>query len=107
MLVPPCGRAGRATTAIIKTGTGRWTLSGSNTFTGPTAVRQGTLALARPHSLGAGGEVSVADGATLELNFQGELKIRALTLSGVVQPAGVYTAKTAPKYLRGPGQLRN
>ena len=38
--------------ALIKTSTGTWTLSGSNTYTGATSVNQGTLALGAGGALG-------------------------------------------------------
>ncbi len=103
----PYDRKGQATTAITKTGTGRWTLSGTNTCAGPTSVVQGTLSLARRDSLAAGSEVSVADGAALELLFRGEIRVGRLTLGGKIQPAGTYGAANAQEFLRGPGVLKN
>ncbi len=54
-------------TAITKTGTGTWTLSGANTNTGATAVNQGTLRL--NYDTGAGGTDSnkIADAGVLTL----------------------------------------
>ena len=42
----PYDRKGGARTSLKKTGMGTWTLSGHNTYTGKTAVAQGTLSLA-------------------------------------------------------------
>ena len=53
---------GTAATALVKTGTGRLTLSGVNTYTGNTTVSAGTLAV--DGALGASA-VSVASGAAL------------------------------------------
>jgi autotransporter-associated beta strand protein len=103
----PYDRQGAATTAVIKTGTGTWTLSGDNRYTGPTTVTQGTLVLTSTRSLGANAEISIADGAQLDLRFQGELQVRKLTLGGVVQPAGVYHAANASKFLKGTGVLKD
>jgi hypothetical protein len=42
----------------------------------------------------------------LDLNFKGELKVRKLTLGGVVQPTGVYGAEDARKFIEGAGVLK-
>ena len=88
----PYDRKGLARTLLTKTGTGTWTLSGSNSFSGPTTVAQGTLSLASTESLGPKTEVIIASRATLELNFNGRMKVRGLCLGGEVQPPGEYRA---------------
>ncbi len=54
-------------TAVIKDGSGTLTLSGSNSYSGGTTIRDGTLKLGSANTLG-GGTVTVQDGATLDLN---------------------------------------
>jgi autotransporter-associated beta strand protein len=49
------------------TGTGTWTLSGSNTYTGSTSVTSGQLTLAHGAALGATSALTVNSGATLGL----------------------------------------
>jgi len=100
-------RNGRAMTSLTKSGTGTWTLSGSNTYTGPTTVTKGTLSFTNARGLGDKTEVSVADGAMLALNFKGEMLISKLTLDGKPQPAGIYSAATSPKFIKGDGILKN
>ena len=78
----------------------------STTYTGPTTVTAGTLALATARSLGEKTEVAIAEGATLELKFEGEMPIRKLYLDGKPQPAGRYDAKNSPKYIHGNGVLK-
>ncbi len=68
-------------------------------------MTQGTLSLANARSLGTNTEVSIAAGATLELNFKGQISVRQLTLDGKPQPPGSYTAATAPGFLKGNGVL--
>ncbi|MCY2952546.1 MAG: autotransporter-associated beta strand repeat-containing protein [Planctomycetota bacterium] len=92
-------------TAVTKSGTGTWTLSGINSYTGPTKVTQGTLALANALTLGDKADVYISEGATLGLNFQGEVKVRKLTLGGTVQAAGTYSAAHVPKFIKGTGSL--
>jgi autotransporter-associated beta strand protein len=99
-------RKGKAVTAITKTGTGTWTLSGTNTYTGPTTVKQGTLLLANVHSLGNKTEVSLVEGGMLDLAFQGEMPIGKLSIDGKLQLPGTYNAENLPKFLRGMGTLK-
>ncbi len=106
-IVNPHDRAGQATTAVTKSGTGSWTLSGTNSYTGPTRVAGGTLALASAHSLGDKTAVYISEGATLDLNFKGEMRIGKLYLDGKLQPSGAYRAENAPKFIKGKGVLRN
>jgi autotransporter-associated beta strand protein len=101
----PHDRAGKATTSVTKSGTGTWTLSGTNTYTGPTTVTQGTLSLTTTRGLGPDSEVSVAAGATLDLNFKGQMKVRKLSIDGKPQPAGTYNTTGLPKVLKGTGLL--
>jgi autotransporter-associated beta strand protein len=50
-------------TRVTKSGTGTWTLSGANTYTGTTSVDAGTLIISGTHTGGAA--YTVASGATL------------------------------------------
>jgi autotransporter-associated beta strand protein len=102
----PYDRKQAASMALTKTGTGTWTLSGANSYTGPTTVTQGTLSLANASSLGDKSEVSIADGATLDLNFEGEISISKIYLGGKLQPGGRYDAKNSPRYIQGKGVLK-
>jgi fibronectin-binding autotransporter adhesin len=54
--------------ALTKTGTGTLTLSGANTYTGATTVSAGTLQLGASNVLSNSTAVTVASGATLNLN---------------------------------------
>ena len=104
-ITDPHDRAGKATTAINKSGTGKWTLSGTNTFTGPVTINGGTLAIASERSLFAKCEITIASGAKLELNFKGQMKVRKLTFEGKEQPAGTYPATGALGFIGGAGVL--
>lgn len=53
---------------LIKQGTGNLTLSGANTYSGPTNVNGGTLTLAGGSAIANTGAVTVAGGATLALS---------------------------------------
>src|SRR5262249_36525291 len=51
---------------FTKTGSGTLTLRGVNTYTGPTLIGLGTLALAASGSIGGSSTITVASGATLD-----------------------------------------
>ncbi|MCX6880280.1 MAG: autotransporter-associated beta strand repeat-containing protein [Verrucomicrobia bacterium] len=103
----PHDRKNEATLALTKTGTGTWALSGVNSYTGPTTVTQGTLSLTNTRSLGGKADVYISEGATLDLNFEGEMRIGMLYLDGKPQPPGKHGAANAPKYIHGKGILMN
>ena len=104
-IVNPHDRAGKATTAVVKSGTDTWTLSGTNSYTGPTTVTKGTLSLASAHSLGEKTEVRISEDGMLELNFKGDMSIGKLYLDGKLQPAGKYGAANIPNHIKGTGIL--
>jgi autotransporter-associated beta strand protein len=104
-IVNPHDRAGKAITAVTKSGTGTWTLSGANTYSGKTTVTQGTLSIASALSLGDKTDVYVAEGAMLELGFKGEMHVSKLYLDGKLQPAGTYRATNTSGFLKGSGVL--
>ncbi|MBT3374776.1 MAG: hypothetical protein HN406_04215, partial [Lentisphaerae bacterium] len=53
---------------LTKAGTGTFTISGANTYTGATAVNDGTLKLGADNALSDSTAVTVAGGATLDLD---------------------------------------
>ena len=58
--------AGSNTGGLIKNGSGDLTLSGTNSYTGPTYINSGTLTLSDPNAIAAGGLIVFA-GGTLRL----------------------------------------
>ena len=104
-LTDPRDRAGKAKTALTKAGSGTWTLSGTNTHSGPTTVQQGLLRIAGAKSLGHEADVRIASGAKLELAYTGETTVATLTLDGRLQPAGRYSAANCPAAIAGKGVL--
>jgi autotransporter-associated beta strand protein len=67
---------------LTKAGTGRLTLSGNNTFTGNVQLNAGIIEIEHVNGLGnASGSMTVASGATLELNAGGNYA-QPLTING-------------------------
>ncbi len=102
-LANPYDRAGKAKTSLTKTGSGTWTLSGTNTYGGPTVVKQGTLRIASAKCLGKEADVQIVQGAKLVLNFSGEIAVAKLAIEGKSQPAGIYSAANCPASIAGKG----
>ncbi|MFA6175788.1 MAG: autotransporter-associated beta strand repeat-containing protein [Phycisphaerae bacterium] len=74
------GTAGQLATSVTKAGTGTWTLSGANTYTGATTVSAGTLLISGTLAGTSGVTVS---GGTLQLGAAERINNSAtLTLSG-------------------------
>lgn len=86
--VIPNATSATLTTAVTKSGSGTWTLSGANTFVGVTTVNAGALVLANAEALKGG--IGVSGGLTA-LTFNGGVIglgagdfSRSLTAAGVV-----------------------
>ncbi|MEY4916714.1 MAG: hypothetical protein RL616_627 [Verrucomicrobiota bacterium] len=90
--------------ALVANGTGSLLLSGTNNYTGNTTVNGGTLELAVA-SIATNTTVTVAAGATLQLDFIETNRIASLVLNGVAQTAGVYNTTTSPTFITGSGSL--
>jgi fibronectin-binding autotransporter adhesin len=79
---------GAGALGLAKSGTGLWTLAGANSYTGPTVVSAGTLALQNNRALG-----SMGGGTTV--TFGGKLTLTNVAISG------------EPLTLQGPSLLVN
>ncbi len=78
--------AGSSPIALTKLGTGTQTLSGVNTYTGSTTVSAGTLKLGAAGVIPDASAVTVASGATLDMNSKNET-IGSLAGAGIVDNA--------------------
>jgi autotransporter-associated beta strand protein len=105
-IADPHDRTGKAKTEIHKTGTGKWTLSGSNTCTGPITISLGTLCADGAPGPGAKPDTAIPTGSSLELNFNGQVIVSKLTLDGKPQAPGYYSATSTPGFLTGTGILQ-
>ncbi len=77
-----------ATVALVKTGTGTFTLSGANTYSGGTTISGGTLDLAAADTVSAGGAVTSGAAGTGTITFAGTAATPAtLALESAAQPA--------------------
>ena len=90
------GTAGQLSTSVTKAGTGIWTLSGTNTYTGATRVQGGVLVCTRANALG-GGALNITTGAKLQLDYVGTRQVSALTFDGGAnKPNGTYGSSRSP-----------
>ncbi|MCU0781163.1 MAG: Ig-like domain repeat protein, partial [Akkermansiaceae bacterium] len=89
------GTTGQLATSITKAGSGTWTLSGSNSYSGATRVQAGKLAFTRPDALG-GGALDITTGAMVRLDYLGTRQVSALTFdNGSARPAGSYGSSSS------------
>ena len=77
---------------------------GTNAYSGNTTVNGGTLELATP-SIANNSTVTIASGATLQLDFAATNTVGALVLNGASQPQGAYDSTTGAPYITGSGVL--
>lgn len=89
---------------LAKGGSGTWTLTKANTYTGTTRVEGGTLVL-KSATLAAGSTVVIKTNAVLNLNFSGANTVGALILGTMPMPPGTYDASTASGFISGAGSL--
>ncbi len=68
---------GNANMTLTKSGAGKQTLSGSNTYTGATAVNAGTLALGASGSIASSPSLAIAAGAVLDTSAQATYTVPA------------------------------
>ena len=89
---------------LTKAGAGTLLLTAANTYTGNTMVNGGILEISQA-TLATNSTITVASGATLQMDFAVTNTVNDLVLNGVTQPAGVYNAATSSPYLAGTGKL--
>jgi autotransporter-associated beta strand protein len=92
------------TGGLVKSGAGSLTLSGTNTYSGPTSVTAGTLVLGTFNSINDLGSLALADGSTLSLGFSsGSETVNSIfnLTTGSYVAAGTYTASTLAAALGG------
>lgn len=90
--------------SLQKTGGGVLTVT-TPAYTGATTVDAGTLSIGSA-ALDDAAAVTVAAGATLNLNFTGTDQVGSLTVNGVAKPNGVYDSATDPGFISGTGRIR-
>ena len=95
--------AGENAFAFVKDGTATLTLSGANSYSGDTVIKQGTLSLGQAYLANAAA-VRVTTGATLDLTHGQPDEVAELWIDGVQQPAATYNSGNA-SFISGSGSL--
>ena len=85
---------GGNTTSVTKAGTGTWTLSGANTYTGLTDVQAGTLAYGANNVIAAAANVSVSGGILDISTFNDTVNGVQLTNGSITGTTGILTSVT-------------
>jgi len=89
--------------SLTKVGGGTLILTATNTYTGYTAVSNGTLSVPHPLALNTNA-IYLSSTATLNLNFSGAMTNYMLTVDGVPRPTGTYGSNNVTQ-ITGPGKL--
>jgi autotransporter-associated beta strand protein len=92
------------TAGLTKSGAGTLMLTAANAYSGNTTVNGGILDVAQA-TLATNSTITLAGGATLQLDFAVTNTVSSLVLNGVSQPLGVYKAAGSSPYLAGIGSL--
>jgi autotransporter-associated beta strand protein len=85
---------GAGTVTVTKEGSGTWTLSGANTYTGTTTVGEGTLSISQA-VLADAAAVSVGATAVLDLTHAATDTVDRFFIGGVEQVAGTWGSLTS------------
>lgn len=97
--------AGSGNVAISKNGSGRWTLAGTNTYTGATTISSGVLALAASGSIAASTNVAIGSAGVFDVTAAGFTVGSTRTLSGTGIASGTVTVASGGRLAPGIGGI--
>ncbi|MEO5715477.1 MAG: autotransporter-associated beta strand repeat-containing protein [Luteolibacter sp.] len=99
------GTAAQKATSVVKAGSGTWTLSGVNSYSGSTTVSGGTLRLSTA-TLNDASVVDVASGAALNLTHGISDVVAEFRINGISQGNGTFNASNTGGRITGSGSLQ-
>ena len=95
---------GTGTLALAKIGSGIFTMTSTNAYTGSTTISGGVLSVSHSTALSTN-DIYLAGSGTLNLNFTGTITNTILYINGTAMYAGVYTSNNLSQ-ITGQGMVR-
>lgn len=80
---------------LTTVGPTNWSLSGTNTYTGPTTIQDGSIFYNVAAAVGPGALV-ISSGGKATLNYSGNRNVTSLSLGGVAMAVGSYGSTSSP-----------
>lgn len=106
-LSPVLGNGPGGATSLHKTGTGSWTISGANTYTGSTGISEGTLRISNTSTFTNTSAVNLSGSGRLDLNLadQSLAKLATPVGTGVVAGTTLRFSQAQTAAGTGPGTI--
>jgi autotransporter-associated beta strand protein len=79
------------------------TLAGENSYSGTTAVVEGSLGFTATNGLATVTDLYVDQGTGLQLDYSGIIRVNTFYVNGVKQPIDLYSTNNLPAYISGTG----
>lgn len=102
---PITNGAGTGVLSLIKAGSGKWTLTSANSYSGTTTIQSGELVM-QSATLSDTAAVSIQSTGRLYLGHAQADVVGSLTLGGVLQAPGTYNQSNSGGFITGTGSLR-
>ncbi|MFT7487670.1 MAG: autotransporter-associated beta strand protein [Candidatus Promineifilaceae bacterium] len=89
--------------SLTKMGAGMLTLAGENSYSGTTAVVEGSLGFTATNGLDVATDLYIDPGTGLQLDYSGIISVNTFYIDGIKQPIDLYSTNNLPAYISGTG----